>query len=153
MWASWKYSSIYCFTNCPAAAEIGAVHADLVAKTSGIGGDLCLQNFGPVFDQLATAVAESVSLACEWAIPAVPAGETFDVGKTNVELTLNGTNELLPRVASASDCGDAAAWHYDNETSPSMVLACPNVCERIQGAADAAVEIVFGCETVVLVVE
>jgi hypothetical protein len=153
MWTTWSYSSIYCFTECPAAAEEGLVHRDLVAKTGGVGGDLCLQDFLPVFNQLATAVAETVTLACEWDIPPVPVGETFDTGKTNVKLALDGTMELLPRLPSNTDCADLSAWHYDNEASPSKVYACPAACARIQGAASATVDLVFGCETVDIVVE
>jgi hypothetical protein len=153
MWASWKYSSIYCFSNCEGvAAEEGLVHRDLVAKTSGVQGDLCLQDFGPVFDELATAVVDSVELACDWSI-SVPAGETFDAAKTNVDVILDGTTERLPRVTAAADCGTNAAWHYDQEASPTKVVACPSVCERIQAARQASVDIVFGCEGVVLVVD
>jgi len=153
MWATWSYSSIYCFSECPAAAEEGLVHRDLVAKTGGVGGDLCLQDFVPVFNQLATAVAETVTLACEWTIPPVPAGETFDTGKTNVQLMLDGAMELLPRLPANTECGDLSAWHYDNEASPTKVFACPSACTRIQSAANAAVDLVFGCETVDIVVE
>jgi hypothetical protein len=154
MWASWSYSSIYCFTECPAAAEIGLVHQDLVAKTMGVGGDLCLQDFGPVFDKLATEVAESVQLACEWEIPPPPDGETFDSNKTNVELVLDGTMELLPRLpAGTTDCAELGAWRYDDEANPTRVLACPSACTRIQSAANASVKIVFGCDTVPIVVQ
>jgi hypothetical protein len=153
MWSTWSYSSIYCFSDCPAAAEIGTVHADLVAKTGGVGGDLCLQDFVTVFDTLAAQVAQSVQLACEWEIPPPPAGETFDAAKTNVELVLEGASELLPRLPPGTECADLAAWRYDNETSPTKVLACSSVCSRIQSATNAAVDLVFGCETVDVVVE
>jgi hypothetical protein len=154
MWATWSYSSIYCFTECPAAAEVGLVHQDLVAKTMGVGGDLCLQDFGPVFEKLATEVAESVQLACEWEIPPPPDDETFDSNKTNVELMLDSTMELLPRLPTGmTDCADLAAWRYDDEASPTKVLACPAACTRIQSATNASVKIVFGCDTVPLVVE
>jgi len=152
MWSTWSYSSIYCFSECPDAAEEGLVHRDLVAKTGGVGGDLCLQDFGPVFERLASEVAESVQLACEWAIPAPPDGESFDAAKTNVELTLDSAMELLPRLPAGSDCADLAAWRYDDEANPTKVLACPSVCSRIQSAADASVNIVFGCETVDIIV-
>jgi len=153
MWSDWSYSSIYCFSECVDAAAIGTVHADLVAKTTGVGGDLCLQDFGPVFTRLAEQVTNAVQLACEWEIPPPPAGETFDATKTNVELVLDGAMELLPRLPAGAECGDLAAWRYDNEASPTKVLACPSVCSRIQAAANAAVELVFGCETVDIVVE
>ncbi len=151
MWSNWRYSSIYCFTACPDAAEIGAVHADLVARTMGVGGDLCLQDFAPVFNQLALQVIDTVTLACDWAIPPPPGDEAFDAGKTNVRLNLDGAMEPLTKAPSAADCADQQGWHYDDETNPTRVVACPATCTRIQAAQNANVDILFGCETVLIV--
>jgi hypothetical protein len=151
MWADWRYSSIYCFTQCEFAAAVGAVHADLVAKTNGVGGDLCLQDFAPVLDQLAAKVVNEVELACDWEIPAAPATETFDAGKTNVELDLDGTLEPLGKAADANSCGDQNGWYYDDPAAPTRVFACPATCTRIQAAQNATVNILFGCETVEIV--
>jgi hypothetical protein len=150
LWSGWRYSSIYCFTQCEQAAEIGAVHADLVAKTGGVGGDLCLQDFGPVFDELARQVLEGVQLTCDWEIPAAPSGEVFDAVRTNVELMLDGAREPLAKAPSQAGCGDQGGWHYDDEEAPSRVQACPATCTRIQAANDASVDILFGCATKLL---
>lgn len=150
MWSSWRYSAIYCFSTCPAASRIGTVHADLVSRTQGVGGDLCLQDFGPVFDELAKQVAESVTLACDWEIPPPPNGESFDSGKTNVQLAVDGAVEMLPKAADAGSCGDLQGWYYDDAAAPHRVVACPSTCTRIQAASEAQVDLLFGCETVVL---
>jgi hypothetical protein len=150
MWRNWRYSAIYSFSLCGIGNDIGATHAELVSRTQGVGGDLCLQDFRPVFDDLARQVMEVVNLACEWDIPPPPRGETFDPGKTNVQLTLEGTAEPLGNAATAADCGTRDGWHYDDDAAPRRVVACPFTCTRIQAALDARVDLLFGCETVVL---
>jgi hypothetical protein len=77
--ADWRYSAIYSFTACP-SAELGAagvVHHELVKRTGGTGGDLCLQEFAPVFDELAKQVADAVTLSCDWEISTSPQGGSF----------------------------------------------------------------------------
>jgi hypothetical protein len=152
MWANWRYSSIYCFTECgELAAAVGTVHRDLVAMTGGVGGDLCLQDFKPVLDELAAKVVNEVELACDWEIPVAPTTETFDAGKTNVQVNLDGALEPIGKAADAASCGGQDGWHYDDETAPARVVACPATCTRIQAAQSATVDILFGCETVEIV--
>jgi hypothetical protein len=153
MWANWRYSSIYCFTQCEFAAAIGAVHADLVSMTGGVGGDLCLQDFKTVFDALAKQVVETVTLSCDWEIPPPPDGEDFDKFKTNVLLDLDGASDPLGKAAGASGCGDQDGWHYDDEAIPTKVVACPATCTRIQAAQNATVQLQFGCETIHIIPE
>lgn len=150
MWATWRYSAIYSFSACGVGNDVGVTHADLVKRTQGVGGDLCLQDFEPVFNDLAKQVTEVVTLACDWAVPPPPQGETFDPGKTNVQLTLDGSIEQLGKAATAADCGARDGWHYDDDAAPRQVVACPSTCTRIQAAVDAKVDVLFGCETVVL---
>ena len=149
-WASWRYSAIHAFSPCGVGNAVGAVHADLVERTQGVSGDLCLQDFAPVFEDLAQQVTTVVTLACDWEIPPPPSGESFDPGRTNVEVTLDGTSEALSKVPSSADCGARDGWRYDDEGDPQRVVACPSTCARIQSAAEARVDLLFGCETVIL---
>jgi hypothetical protein len=55
---------------CAFTASAGKVYLDLIKKTDGLWGDLCKQDFKPVFDLLSTEVVKNAGLACEWAIPA-----------------------------------------------------------------------------------
>jgi hypothetical protein len=143
------FSGIYCFSECPDAAEIGRVYIDLVAQTSGVAGDLCLQDFAPVFDALASAVIGASGLDCEWAIPAPPMGQTLQVGLVNVQYTpsTTGVAETVLHRDDASACATNEGWHYDDNTAPTKVLACPATCDRLQADATAKIDVLFGCET------
>lgn len=149
MWADWRYSGIFTVSDCPTLGGAkGVVHGELVERTGGVAGDLCLQNFAPVFDELAKKVTSSVALACEWSIPAPPPGETFNPNKTNVQITLDGAIEPLRKAPSRANCTSGDAWHYDDESSPSKVVVCPTTCDRMQAAVNAQVDVLFGCDTV-----
>ena len=150
MWSNWRYSAIYSFSPCGIGNDVGVVHADLVERTRGVSGDICLQNFKPVFDDLAGQVVNVVTLTCDWQIPPTPSGERFDPAKTNVQLTLEGNPEQLGKAPTASDCGTRDGWRYDTDSAPRRVIARPSTCTRIQAARDARVDLLFGCKTVEL---
>jgi len=149
MWSNWRYSGIYSFTLCDASltGAIGEIHADLVERTQGVAGDLCLQDFQPVFNELAKELVSGSKLACDWAIPTPPEDELMDIEKTSVQFTLDGTRESpLPRILDGANCADHDAWYYDNPENPTRIFACPVTCERVQSADQAEVGILFGCE-------
>jgi hypothetical protein len=149
LWSSWRYSAIYPFTECPSSFAVGVAHAELVKRTMGIGGDLCLQDFAPVFDAIANQLVQLSGLSCDWEIPPPPTGETFDAAKTNVELSLDGAAQTL--LKTSTDCGARDAWHYDNDNTPTHVVACPATCERIRAAKrNAEVRVLFGCATQII---
>lgn len=131
------------------ASEEGKQYEQLVAETGGVSGDLCLQDFKPVFDRLAQAVVGSSRLACEWAIPAPATGEAVDPRMTNVRYLPSGSGGVsIARVSSAAGCNAAPegwAWYYDDETRPTKVLTCPAACSTIQKDRNARIDIEFGC--------
>jgi len=144
----WKMYGIFCFSKCPSAAKQGSVYQELVQQTQGVSGDLCTQNFKPVFDQLAAGVVASSKLACGWKIPPAPSGETFDKQKVNVMFTAGGGQQTtFGKVGSAAECGASGGWHYDNEQNPTMVLVCPDTCKAIQGDSAGKIDVQFGCAT------
>ena len=148
MWSNWRYSGIYSFTLCPPSqfGAVGVVHADLVQKTKGVAGDLCLQNFQPVFDVLAAEVVTGSKIACDWSIPPPPNGEKLDVNNTAVQFTVNGVQEPpLPKIADGASCAGHEAWYYDNPAAPTRVFACPAMCQRVQAAKNAEVAVLFDC--------
>jgi hypothetical protein len=146
----WRFSGIYCFSECPDAAAIGSVYAELVQARQGVGGDLCEQNFAPVFDELARAVVNASGLECAWDIPAPPSGQQFDRQKVNVRVAgTSGAATDLAQVTNEAACGMRAGWYYDDAANPTRILACPQSCTGLQGDLDARVDVLFGCETVV----
>jgi len=133
----------------PYTAEVGTVYNDLVIATGGVKGNLCLQDFQPVFKAVATAVQQNSKIACEWQIPPPPSGQSFDPNKVNVEFTLPGNPpQGLGAVANASECAQyQGGWYYDDPTNPTKIYVCQETCNVLQGTTGAALKILFGCAT------
>lgn len=134
----------------PLSAALSAEYIDLAALTGGIFGNLCEQDFAPIFNQVSMAVVSGAALACEYEIPPPPAGETFDADEVNVEFD-DGAGGVLQigRVDDFTQCGGVAnGWYYDNPAAPTRIVLCPQTCNTIQGFAMASVSIKFGCATI-----
>jgi von Willebrand factor type A domain len=94
-----------------------------------------------------THVEES-KLPCEWAIPAQPEGQTLDRDKVNVRLTSGDQKTTFVRVGSAAACRPDA-WRFDDPSAPTRILACPEMCQRIEAEPQAKLEVLLGCATAV----
>jgi hypothetical protein len=137
---------------CAISAAPGREYLELILDTGGVFGNLCEQDFQPIFDEVATQVVEGATLSCEFVIPPPPEGEDFDPDKVNVDFDDGGAGGPLPigRVDSAADCaGVEHGWYYDNPADPQTIVVCDQTCALFQGVEEATVEIVFGCETVI----
>jgi len=94
-------------------------------------------------------------LVCEWNVPEPPNGETFDKNMVNVRFSSTDNNrldeQLFSRVDSRSNCGAASSsWYYDDMDAPTKIIACPATCEKIEASDTGSIDIVFGCQTVIL---
>ncbi len=129
------------------SADIGEEYAELVNMTGGVAGNLCLQDFAPVFNAVTAAVTQSTKLACEWDIPDPPDGETVDPNLVNVEYAANGNPpEAIGYVDSKAACANVQhGWYFDDPVNPTKVYVCPQTCEMLQNADDAQIDIIFGC--------
>ncbi|MBN2341591.1 MAG: hypothetical protein JXX29_21625 [Deltaproteobacteria bacterium] len=127
----------------------------LVERTSGVSGDLCEQNFDPVFEALGSSVIASSKLNCEWALPTPPDGETLDPDLVNVRFSSATVDAyLVGNVPSAADCPpDTHGWYYDDATAPSRIYVCPDTCTWFQNQTDATLSIEFGCVTQTVMAE
>ena len=151
MFAKWTFNGIFVQQDCDLGEEIGEVYADLVAQTQGVSGDLCLQDFQPVFDRLSQKIVTSstAEIACTWAIPTPPAGETLDYGSVNVRYTdRTGVAASLGKVPSAAECPSFKnGWYYDNAQSPSSIVACPQSCTQLRSSGVSRLEVLLGCKS------
>jgi len=133
----------------PLAADEGKVYKDLVSQTGGVLGDLCLQNFDPVFNDMATAVVAEAKISCDYPIPPPPDGESIDPTKVNVLHTSSGgTQTTIYNVPTGeSGCGNTGGWYFDDPAAPTKITVCANTCAALQGDPGGKVEVLFGCET------
>jgi hypothetical protein len=151
LFAKWTMNGVYCFTDCAQAAAIGTVYVNLVQQTMGVGGDLCLQSFQPVFDKLAKQIVTNagIQIACEWELQPPMTGRTYAGDLVAVSRTsMSAGNSPLDRVTSEAACNTVGGWYFDSNLNPTKILACPSTCMGIQNQVDGAIEITFGCEMV-----
>lgn len=139
-----------CCPFIPLSAALSEEYIELAMLTGGIFGNLCEQNFGPIFNEVSAAVVQGSALACEYEIPPPPQGMDFDPDEVNVEFD-DGAGGVLQigRVDDPTQCaGVANGWYYDNPAMPTRIVLCPQTCDTIQGFTMASVSIEFGCATV-----
>jgi hypothetical protein len=129
----------------------GRQYYALADATGGEKISICISDWSQVFGPLQRAVIESAPLPCDYAIPAPPAGETFDANKVNLEFSAPATEKkTFPRAPAQTACGDQAAWYYDDPGAPKQIKMCPAGCQAISGGG--TIQIKLGCETVPLIV-
>lgn len=152
-----------CFFNClactnpccnkaqfctPLSAEEGKIYKELIAQTGGVYGDLCLQDFAPVFADMATSVVKGSQLSCVYDIPPPPDMATFDPTKVNVNYTPGGgTSTPILNVPDSGACGTTGGWYYDNAAAPTKIIVCPTTCGTLKADANGKVDVLFGCQT------
>ncbi len=132
----------------PVSQKLGQTYIDLQSQTSGIYGDLCSQNFGPVFSDMATAVIEHTPIACHFDIPTPPEGIVV-AEETNVDFipSQNGTAQPIYNVEGQHDCTINGGWYFDNQANPTEIHLCPATCTLVQDSTDGEVHVEYGCET------
>jgi hypothetical protein len=85
-------------------------------------------------------------LACEFALPPPPAGMVLDTDKVNVLYTPSmGAQQALGYDPA---CSTGNGWHYDDAMNPTKVILCPGTCGTVQKDKGAAIDILFGCQTI-----
>jgi len=153
-----------CFFNCaactnsccnkaqfctPISAEEGKVYKQLVQQTGGVIGNLCIQNFDPVFQDMAKAVVTDAKISCEYTIPPPPDGQTIDPTLINVVHTSGGgtKNTIYNVPTGAMGCGTTGGWYFDNQATPTKIIVCSNTCTALQSDMGGKVEVLFGCAT------
>jgi hypothetical protein len=134
------------------AANGGDTHYALATLTKGLSASICEPDWTRIFKMFQEAVIKSAPLPCDYSIPPPPKNETLDREKVNVSYTAAGATaeEQLGNVGDAAGCGTRVGWYYDKPKpeKPTKVLLCPQACSKV--AAGGAMNIVYGCDTVVL---
>ncbi len=143
-------TSCITFSSCCAiSVNPGLVYMQLCSATGGVFGDLCDQEFQPIFDAVAAQVVQGSALACEYTIPPPPEGQSFDAMEVNVTVEDAGTPLEIGYVESPDACaGVTDGWYYDDPAAPTTIHLCTQTCDRIQTFTMAALSIGFGCATI-----
>ncbi len=134
------------------AANSGLTYYSLARMTNGLTASICESDWTGVFKAFQENIIKSAPLPCDYTIPPPPKGETLDYKKVNVAYTPAGSTaeEQLGKVEGMAGCGDRFGWFYDKAENqmPGKVLLCPAACSKV--AAGGTMNVVYGCNTVVL---
>ncbi len=135
---------------CDYATAHGSRYEQIVEMTGGVLGDICEQEFQPIFEALAQEVISEATLSCSLEIPPAPEGESFDRDLVNVAFNDGeGGSFEFGRAESSGQCdGVSDGWYYDDLEDPAEILLCPQTCSRVQGLAQASISVIFGCATI-----
>ena len=102
--------------------------------------------------QIAAKVADirTQEIGCSFEVPPPPVGMTIDPGKVNFTYTPGGVGspELLPRALDLADCIGEPGWYFDDNSNPKTIIMCPASCTTVQNDANAKVDVLFGCASI-----
>ena len=136
----------------PLPADEGKVYKALISQTMGVLGNLCLQDFVPVFQDMATAVVNDAKVSCLYDIPEPDMGEDIDYDKVNVDYQADPNAPVEPIFYvpnGLAGCTAAGGWYYDDPSAPQQISLCPSTCEHVQLSPTGKVDVKFGCETII----
>ncbi len=100
-------------------------------------------------NQFASALekAHGAVVGCEFQLPDDLAEGTVEKGFVNVTLTPGG--DPAEAVIANPGCSGAAdeGWTFDDAEDPTAIVLCDATCARLEGDAEASINIVLGCPT------
>jgi len=130
---------------CGQTANVGTVYRTLVAQTGGVEGNLCLQNFGPVFNVLASSVIAGTPIRCEFPMPTPTQGVVNPDDVTlQFALSPSAAGQTWTLVANSSVC-TSTSFYYDQTPNPTKIVLCPGACTTAQQASNPTIRVLLGC--------
>lgn len=136
----------------PLPASDGRNYREIIQATGGMEGNLCMQDFLPIFQDLAAAVITGSLLSCTYEIPQPPEGEQLDYNRINLEYQPSPGEPAQPiyHVPGGQEaCGIEGGWTYDNPDSPEQIQLCPATCHEVTAHLESSITITYGCTTIV----
>jgi hypothetical protein len=89
---------------------------------------------------MAQGVVDQAVVACDYEMPANPAGGTIDPATAIVRYTSGTTVTDFKQVANAAEC--APGKFYIEGT---RIKLCSDACLTVQGDPNAQIKVLFGC--------
>jgi hypothetical protein len=128
----------------------GATYQQLSILTGGLRFPLCgFDAYDVVFRRIAEDVVTRTQVACDFAIPPPPPDKDLELEKVAVNYTSgNGTaDQEFLQARTPADCGPDAFYIEGN----TRIVLCPEACAFVQGDEMARVDVLFTCESTIIV--
>jgi hypothetical protein len=141
----------------PDSVTSGTSDLDTIAASGGTSNAFIINASTQNVEQQFSAALASIrgaALPCTYQVP-TPKGLP-DFNKLNVQYTSgSGAVSTIGYVETAARCNtQTGGWYYDTDPAeggvPSEILTCPKTCSTLKGDAHGKVNIVLGCQTVLM---
>ena len=131
----------------------GDEYWDVAHATGGTTHSICENDWSTLFADLSRAIAVQLAIPCTYQIPEPPSGEVFDPNKVNVEYTNGSTGavQTIPYTGSGGACS-SGGWYFDADdpAEANNVVLCPSTCATVEADTAGAVDVAFGCATILI---
>lgn len=136
-----------CTGNNNEVSSAGLVYQQLSKLTGGLRFPLCqFGAYDAVFNRIAQDVVTKAQVACDFALPEPPTGQTLELDKIAVSYSsAQATATQFKQARTSADC-QADAFYIEN----SRVYLCAQACDAVK-AAGANVQVLFTCESQIIV--
>jgi hypothetical protein len=127
----------------------GLEYQELSRLTGGLRFPLCeWTSYDVVFKAIADDVVTTTGVACDFAIPAPPSGQTLNLQNVAVRYTskAGGAPHLFKQALSAEKCVPEAFY-----LQAGRIALCPAACSQVQADPSASVDVLFTCQSTVIV--
>jgi hypothetical protein len=134
---------------CPDVTTAGTTYQELSILTRGLRFPICrFDAYDVVFSTIANDVVTRSTLACDFDIPPVPTGKTLELDKVAVNyLPGDGSGEQKFLQAATPAACQADAFYIEND----RIFLCPQACGVVQADDSAHVDVLFTCESTIIV--
>ncbi len=126
----------------------GRTYQELSQMTGGLRFPICqFQAYDTVFQTIASNLVSVGAVPCDFPLPAPPAGTEVELDKIALSYApgSGGTALVMGQVPEAGNC-QANAFFIDR----GAVQLCPEACELVRADEKAQVEVLFTCESTVI---
>jgi hypothetical protein len=145
---------ITCSSSLPGATSVlatsGEVYQEMSRLTGGLRFPICqAAAYDVVFREIAGRVIAQSDIACDFPVPEAPVGRELDLDTVSVAIEHEGTGmatSTLGQARLAADCG-ADAFYIEG----ASIRLCPEVCSAVRSEDGARVDVLFGCESNIIV--
>jgi hypothetical protein len=126
----------------PSAVNPGTGYQALSILTGGYRFPSCGLDYTDLFTLMAQGVIDGAKVACEFAVPEPPPGETLDLATVQVKYSSMGAP-----VATFNQVSDLASCIGDGfYIEAGFIKLCPDACTFVQSDPDAKIDIAYGCD-------
>jgi hypothetical protein len=138
-----------CTGNSNAVDNAGATYQELSRLTGGLRFPLCeFDAFDVVFRTIAQDVVLTSNIACDFAIPPPPQGETLDLANVAIQYAPgDGSAAVQFGQAPTLDACQPNAFYVAND----RLNLCPDACSNIRRDPRANLAVLFTCESQIIV--